>query len=184
LDVAPPSPKPPEFHRYRLALGLAVAAPVGLLAILISASIVVDLFFSHRVTGARAPTAADLVACNGAVRALLDGLVRETAMLETEALAGDHDTGAEWDAFSVSWQRDWEQTGARCGFGELEGTGKGAGYDRMAWVHRNLPTTRLKYRDLLAHFARDVGVDLAEMREALDRSLTDLNRAPGLGKNP
>jgi hypothetical protein len=157
-----------------LVLGLVVATPVALLAVLLSASIVVDLFFSRRVSTTPVLTATELVACNGAVRGLLDALVRETATLETEALVGDHDVGAEWDAFASGWQRNWEQAAARCGFGELEGTGKGAAYDRMAWVHRNLPTTRLKYRELLAHFSRDLGVDVAEMRDALDKSLADL----------
>jgi hypothetical protein len=158
-----------------LVLGLVVATPVALLAILLAASVVVDLFFSHRVSTSPVLGPRDLVACNGAVRGLLDSLVRETATLETEALVGDHDVGAEWDAFAGGWQRDWDGAAQRCGFGELEGTGKGAAYDRMAWVHRNLPTTRLKYRELLAHFSRDLGVDVAEMRDALDKSLADLS---------
>ncbi len=164
-----------------MALLVAIGAPVGLLAVLLAASIVVDLFFSHRVSASPVLGRAELVACNGAVRGLLDALVRETAALETEALVGDHDVGAEWDQFSGSWQRDWERTGTRCGFGELEGTGKGTAYDHMAWVHRNLPTTKLKYRDLLAHFSRDLGVDVAEMRDALDKSLAGLAaaKAPG-----
>ena len=109
---------------------------MALLGILLATSIVVDLFFSHRVSTAPVLSPSDLFACNGKVRGLLDALVRETATLETEALAGDHDVGAEWDAFAIGWQRDWEDTSRRCGFGELEGTGKGAAYDRMAWVHR------------------------------------------------
>ena len=153
--------------------------PVALLGILISASIVVDLFFKHPVSEAGALSAGDLVLCNTSVRGLLDGLVRETATLESAPSA---DASAAWDAFSARWQREWEQTGARCGFGELEGTGKGAGYDRMAWVFRNLPTTRLKFRELVAHFSRDVGVDVGEMRDALEKSRAGL-APPGLGKS-
>ena len=144
-----------------------------------------DLFAHRKLTSplARSLGPNELLACNRAVRDLLERLVDETADLERSTLAGETlDLGAEWDAFANRWQSDWEGTGARCGFGELEGSGLGAGYDRMAWVHRNLPTTRLKFRELVAHFSRDVGVDVAEMRDALDKSRAGL-APPGLGKS-
>lgn len=147
-------------------------------------SVIVDLFFTRRLTSAKAPlTTQDLIVCNRSVRGLLEGLVHEAAALETATLAGElRDLGGEWDAFATSWQRDWEETGGRCGFGDFEGTGKGTAYDRMAWVHRNLPTSKLKFRDLVAHFARDLGVEVAQMRAALDKSQEDLHSASGQGK--
>jgi hypothetical protein len=180
LDGAPPSQNPPEFQRFRLLVAVAVGAPVAFGAVLLVVSVVVDLFFHRRLSAAPVLSPTELVTCNADVRGLLDALVRETARLETQA---EHDVGAEWDSFASGWQRDWEQTAARCGFGELEGTGKGKAYDRMAWVHRNLPTTKLKVRDLLAHFSRDLGVDIAEMRDALDKSRTELDRAAGQGQS-
>jgi hypothetical protein len=183
LDAAQEPRKPPEFRTFRLALLVVVGAPVGLLALLISASVVLDLFAHRRINPARNLGPEELLACNQAVRDLLNRLVDETASLERSTLAGEaHDLGAEWDAFATRWQTDWEDTGARCGFGELEGSGFGAAYDRMAWVHRNLPTTRLKFRELVAHFSRDVGVDVGEMRDALDKSRAGL-APPGLGKS-
>lgn len=183
MDAAQEPRKPPEFRRFRLALLVVVGAPVGLLALLISASIVLDLFAHRPLIPARSLGPDEILACNRAVRALLDRLVDETAGLERSTLTGEaRDLGAEWDAFAVKWQTDWEDTGARCGFGELEGTGLGAAYDRMAWVHRNLPTARLKFRELVAHFSRDVGVDVREMRDALDKSRAGL-APPGLGKS-
>jgi len=158
-----------------MALLIVVGAPVALLAVLISASIVLELLPHPPLTRARPLKPEELAGCNATVRTLLAGLVDEAAQLEQATLARTAtDLGADWDAFAGRWQVDWEATGARCGFGELEGQGLGAGYDRMAWVYRNLPTTRLKLRELVSHFARDVGVDVAEMRDALDKSRADL----------
>lgn len=148
---------------------------MGLLAALVATSIVLDLFSHRPLVTTRALSPDELVACNRSVRDLLGGFVDETARLEQASLLrAARDLGADWDAFAARWQAEWEATGARCGFGELEGTGLGAGYDRMARVYHNLPTTRLKFRELVSHFARDVGVDVAEMRDALDKSQADI----------
>jgi hypothetical protein len=139
------------------------------------------------VTAVRALGPAELLGCNRAVHELLDELVGETARLVGAAPADEErDLGAEWDAFAGQWQERWESTGARCGFGDLEGTGLGSGYDRMARVHRNLPTSKLKLREWMAHFSRDVGIDLAEMRTALAKSRAHLAKRsgpPGTGKD-
>ena len=182
MDAAQEPRKSPEFRHFRLALLIVVGAPVGLLAVLIATSIVLDLFAYRPLTPAQTLGPEELVACNRAVRGLLDGLVDQVARLEQATLSRQiPDIGADWDAFASRWQASWEATGGRCGFGELEGNGLGTGYDRMAWVHRNLPTTRLKLRELVSHFSRDVGVDVAEMRDALDKSQADL-ASPGQGK--
>src|SRR5262245_23456460 len=171
-----------------MALLVLVGAPVGLLAALIATSIVIDLFAHEAPASSRALGPTELLGCNGAVRELLDGLVGETARIQAAPKTTDErNLGAEWDAFAGRWQASWEAAGARCGFGDLEGTGLGAAYDRMAWVHRNLPTAKLKLRELVAHFAGGVGLDLAEMRTALDKSRDDLARraervAPGQEK--
>jgi hypothetical protein len=152
-----------------------VGVPVGILIVLVVTSVVLDLFAHRPPVTNRALTPADLAACNRSVRDLLGGFVDEAARLEGATMSRTAtDLGADWDAFAARWETDWEATGGRCGFGELEGSGLGAGYDRMAWVYRNLPTTRLKFRELVSHFARDVGVDVAEMRDALDKSQADI----------
>jgi hypothetical protein len=175
---------PGKSAQKRLALLIVAGVPLGLLVVLITASIVVDLFANRRLIPARSLDAGALGTCNRAVRGLLEGLVDETTRLERSTLvSGVRDLSSEWDGFALRWQSDWEQVGARCGFGELEGTGLGASYDRMAWVHRNLPTTKLKLHELVAHFARDVGVDVTELRDALDKSRADLPQVPGQGND-
>jgi hypothetical protein len=158
-----------------LALWVTVGTVCAALAVLLVTSIVVDLFFSRR--DAREPATlsrAELVACNRSVREMLEALVRETAALESKSELGD--LSAEWDDFAEAWQRDFGALGERCGFNHMDSSGMGTAYDRMAWVYRHLPTTKLKFRDLMAHYARDLNVEVAEMRDALNKSQQALEK--------
>jgi hypothetical protein len=168
-----PAAKPAEFQRYRTALAAAFFGFIALAALVVSASIVSELFFSHRghrVPGTGSPP--DLVSCNAGVGRLLDELSQTAAAVAAEP--ADPGPGEAWTRFETRWQAEWEEANARCGFSELADTGKGAAYDRMAWVYRSLPTVKLKYRDQLERFSQDLAGDLAQMRRALELSRKDL----------
>jgi hypothetical protein len=153
------------------AAGIAVA--VG---ILIAASIVIELFATGRPEARReALPVAEQAVCNRDVRSLLERLVREAARLEQLPLEGrTTDLIAMWDGFAQSWGDDWRALGERCRFAQLADRGLGTAYDRIAWVHHTLPTTKLKYAEQMARFSRDLAGEVAEMRSALDKSLKDL----------
>jgi hypothetical protein len=159
--------KPSEFRGYRTALGIAFAAFVGLGVLLVGVSIVSEIFFpKERVA---TPIAA-LPECRKEVAALLVRLGEAKAALELDAVRGDPgDLPARWDALAGRWQADWEAINERCGFRERVDTGLGEAYDRVAHVHENLATTRLKYAALLSRFAREVLPDVTEMRSALEQ---------------
>ncbi len=163
---------------------LVVGIPCVLFAVLITASIVKDLFLGRppKAERAAALTSAELLACHGDVRALLDGLVREAARLQLEPLDHDEATSTTGDAFGADWDRRWRDLESRCRFPELADRGLGTAYDRMAWVHRSLPRTKLQVREWMARFSRDLRPEIAEMRRALDKSQADLKTTAGQGK--
>lgn len=167
-------------QRYRTVLLAVIGLPAAALAILISASIVIELFATPRAAADRAtPGAAEQLACNREVQALLDRLVREAARVELTPLESRGDIGqlgASWDAFSGEWDAEWRAAEARCRFAALADRGLGTAFDRMAWVHRSLPTTKLKYAEQMARFSRDLAPEVAEMRRALDKSHADLEK--------
>jgi hypothetical protein len=171
--VARSAPNQPEYKRYRLALWVALGAAIGFPAVLVCISIVSELFFTH--SPRTRPERLDLIACNRDVRKLVTNLKSETSGL---LLASTPDRETRWDQFADEWQREWVSVNERCGFDDLADTGLGAAYDRMAWVHRNLATAKLKYRELVAHFSRNLAEDVAEMERALDKSREDLDRRP------
>jgi len=110
-------------------------------------------------------------ACHADVERLYVELVNEGAEAERQGGASA-EAAARWDAFQKSWKEAWQEVGARCALG---GEGRGPGRERMAWVHRSLPSLARKYRERLARFDRDVAPDLAEMRRALDKSRSELD---------
>lgn len=162
--------KHPEFRRYRQALFAIYFAVLASGSLLLLASVVYDLFF-RRGERASLPSPTDLIACQHDVRALLEDLGVTASKLQSEAVTGDpHDLGGRWERFSRDWQERWTKVGERCRFDELADTGLGPAYDRMAWVHRQLPPMKLKYRELMKRFTVEQASDLEEMRRALDRS--------------
>jgi hypothetical protein len=155
---------------------LLVGLPIAAFGILVAASIVIELFATGRREARReALEPGEQVACNAEVRVLLERLAREAARLELLPLEGrPADLIANWDAFAVSWETAWSAADARCRFSQLADRGLGTAYDRVAWVHRSLPTTKLKYAEKMARFSRDLAGEVAQMRRALDKSLADL----------
>jgi hypothetical protein len=167
LDAAPPPEKAQPYSRYRTAVRLAVFVPTAALALLIAASIVIELL-DRPLPRAHAPalTPAEITTCRRDVAALLDALVREGAR-EQEAPRGEA-LGETWDAFGKAWDAEHRAVSARCRFDELAESGLGREYDRAAWVHQSLPRTRLKIGHQLARFARDLADEIAGMRRALE----------------
>lgn len=174
-----------EFRRYRQALIGIYFLALTLGVSLVLASLVYDLFL-RRGPRAPAPTVEARVRCNDEVRELLEDLGKTAASLQAQAAAGDPDErGTRWDEFSRAWDARWEAVNVRCQFDHLADTGLGKAYDRMAWVHRSLPTLKLKYRDMMKRFAADQAQELAEMRRALDASSAELHkRAGGVQNGP
>jgi hypothetical protein len=134
------------------------------------ASIVHELFL-RRGERPPLPNPTDLLTCNRDVGDLLEGLGRTAAELQREAATGDpEDLGGRWERFAADWQERWHKVNRRCRFDELADTGLGPAYDRMAWVHRNLPGVKLKYREAMKRFTDEQAGEIKEMREALKRS--------------
>lgn len=163
---------------------VAVGIPCALFSLLITASIVNDLFLGRPPAAERAAalSPAEKLACVRDVRGLLEGLVHEVAQLELESLTSDAELDASWDVFGAAWDRDWRDSDARCRFEELADKGLGTAFDRTAWVHRSLPRTKLQYREWMGRFSRDLRPEIEEMRRALDRSQADLGKTAGQGK--
>jgi hypothetical protein len=180
MDGGPPkgedeaaSKNPEEFRLYRKALWIVTVTVGGLGALLVFASIVVELYGGRGSgTGPRPPTPTDLLQCNDDVLHLLEDLVDTPA--ELMHLAGQGVPGTElgraWEGFSHDWDRRWATVNTQCQFDELADTGLGQAYDRMAWVHRNLPRLKLQYRETMQRFTDRQAETLAEMRDALDKS--------------
>lgn len=171
-EDAETSPRnPEEFRRYRQALAGLYITVGSLGTLLLISSVVVELFFTH---GERrpAPSPADLLECNREVTALLEDLGATAAEIQREAVVGrsESDLSKRWDDFSREWQRRWEAVNVRCEFDERAETDLGEAYNRMAWVHRNLPALKLKYKEMMKQFTREQAADLAEMRAALAKS--------------
>lgn len=170
------SHNPAEFRPYRRALVVLYFVVGGILVLLLLGSIAKELFLRPGQRPPR-PSPADLLECNRDVRRLLESLGDQAAQLQLDAIHGaGGDLGGRWEAFTRSWQENWDRVNNRCGFDLLADTGQGVAYDRMAWVHRNLATTRLKYREMMARFSQGLAHELAEMRRALARSLADLEK--------
>ena len=168
-----------EFHYYRQALLVLYVAAWTVFAALLIGSVTTELF-GKRGEHTAPPNPADLTVCNHEVRALVDDLGQTAARLQEQALSGSsEDLGRLWDEFAKQWQIRWEMVNTRCQFDELSDTGLGPAYDRMAWVHRNLPTMKLKYRELMKRFTDEQAGELSAMRHALDTSAELLSRAQG-----
>jgi hypothetical protein len=163
--------KPEEFRTYRKALWTITVALAGLLGLLVFASIAVELY-GGRGKAPKAPSPANLLQCSDDVLHLLEDLVAKPSELMVIAGKGapGSELGRDWEAFSHEWDRRWETVNTRCEFDERADTGLGPSFDRMAWVHRNLPSLKLQYREMIKRFTDRQAETLAEMRTALERS--------------
>jgi hypothetical protein len=177
LDAAPPPEKRSKLQQYRLVL-LAVGALVsGAFAVLVTASIVIELFAGRRGAGSARPDTAEQLACNQDVQRLLDRLVREASRIQLMPLEGIKrldEVAAGWDQFSLAWDESWRAAEERCQFDRFAESGLGVAFDRTARVHGALPMTKLKYAEQMARFTHDLAAEVAEMRRALDKSHDDL----------
>ena len=173
--------KPSEFRRYRQVLTAAYMMVAAAIALLLTASVVKDLFFRRSNVAAAAtlsherPDPAELLACHGMVLDLLTTLGRETCELLALPPSGDRgELASRWEDVSRAWRDEWDVAEARCRFSELAETEMGVAFDRLAKVHGDLPTMRLKYQSLLVRFDEEQAAELSRMRHALDLSRRDL----------
>lgn len=187
--------KPSEFKRYRQALTALYLGTAGAAFLLLTASVVRELLFRrpvvelpHAAFTDEDPNPEDLLACNDMVRELLVDLSARSCDLlaaPTRDLPTTGDRGAissEWSDFSRNWRDRWDVINARCRFSDLSDSTLGVAYDRMAQVHGDLPTMRLKYQSLIVRFDEEQAAELAEMRRALDQSRAAL--AERLDRDP
>lgn len=158
------------------------------LILLLSASVLGELLFAPNrdITQpvlAKGDTEG-LTSCHQDVTELFKSLGTKTS----ELLALAHSTGArseiatKWDRFSNGWSQTWTDVGARCSF-EEPAEPMGAAFDRIALVHAELPTVKLKYQSLLHHFEEEQAAELARMRNALNISARSL-ATPNKMTNP
>jgi hypothetical protein len=170
--------KPSEFRRYRQILTGAYLVLAASVVVLLTASVVADLFF-HRPPGAKAqaaisveqPDPDELLECHDLVFNLMTALGSETTRLLALPVGGGRgELASLWEDFSRAWLDDWDVAEARCRFSELAGTHLGVAFDRLAKVHGDLPLIRLKYESLLDGFGEELAAELADMRHALDLS--------------
>lgn len=176
------SRKSTEFRRYRQALTGLYILVAGAGATLLTASVIEQLLFRRPpvelgapAVSERDPDPAVLLRCNQDLLDLLLRLGSVTARLLAQPLAGDHPRlAAQWEEFSEQWSRDRDEVDARCRFSELADARLGVAYDRMAQVHGDLPTIRLKYQSLIIRFDEEQAAELTRMRRALDQSRTAL----------
>ncbi len=118
-----------------------------------------------RFSGSRGDLQA-MLACEADVRALLDDLAVRRA---------PDDKGA-WQAVDETWQRRWEEAGARCRFEELRDKGLGEAYDHIAWAHAELPEVHRAYVALLKSYYARQQPRVEELRQALESSRRTLER--------
>lgn len=179
--------KPSEFRRYRQVLAGCYLVLAASVVLLLTASVVEELFFHRPQTKlsfasgqAHAPESPlsldepdprELLECHGIVLNLLTTLGKETARLLALPPRGDRgELASLWEDFSRAWRDEWDVAEARCRFSELAETKLGVAYDRLAKVHGDLPSIRLKYESLLVSFDEELAAELAGMRRALDSS--------------
>ena len=168
-----------EFRKYRQALLTIYVVALGLGSLLILVSVAVELF-GRRNEPATVGTPADLLHCNQDVSALLESLGREVSTLQVEAFVGDaRDLGARWEEFTREWQKQWDVAEARCLFNSRADKGLGPAFDRMAWVHRQLPRLKLEYRESMKRFENEQAREIASMRAALAKSRELLEERAG-----
>ncbi|MCG8422850.1 MAG: hypothetical protein MJE77_33480 [Proteobacteria bacterium] len=169
------SEKANEFKRYRQILAALYIGTITAGFLLLAASVVNELFFrpaptpNGPVLSGDDPDNEALMHCHRSVAGLYDELGGIAAQLL--ALPGQSQKlTPHWMAFSERWMRQWDRVAVQCRFSELADTHMGEAYDRMARVHRELPTIRLKYQSLLVRFDEQQAADLSRAKRDLDRS--------------
>ena len=193
--MASESKHPHEFRRYRQGLTLlyfAIVAAGGLLLIL---SIVWQLVAPHprpppgdlegAQISAHDPDEEELLACHDDLFELLGRLGAEAGSLLSAPPRGETgEVGTAWNEVSREWLKQHKRLGVRCRFEELALAQRGATFERMAEVHRELPAQLDYYENLLEQFDDVQAGQLAQMREALQRSRESLKRRHRAASSP
>ena len=150
---------------------------------LLSTSVVYELLIRRPGSARRSasfaggrPSRLQILACQSEVSDLKETLEEKVSSLLASVTKGApgrsyrQTLAGEWSDFSRDWRERWNDIDARCRFSELADSDMGIAYDRLAQVHGDLPTMRLKYQSLLVRFDEEQGAELAEMQRALDQS--------------
>lgn len=131
------------------------------------------------------PDREELLACHDDLSDLLTRLGAEAGRLVAlPAETGGVDIGTAWNEAASAWRRDREAAGVRCRFEELATAQRGAAYERMANVYAELPEVLEAYEDILEEFDDHPAGELAQMREALERSRETLERRHRAASSP
>lgn len=167
-----------EFRRYRQVLVVVYLTTATCGFGLLAASVLKELFFRRPAVelpdsaiSLANPDPSHLLDCERQVLGLLTALGTKTCELLALPPSGDRsEIPARWEDFSRAWRDEWDVVDARCRFSELADSHLGVAFDRLAQVHSDLPTMRLKYQSLLVRFDDEQAAELARMRRALDQS--------------
>lgn len=177
MSVSRGSEKSNEFRRYRQVLAGIYITVIAVGFALLAASVGRQLLFRRQVRvegpvlSARNPDPKMLLLCNGQVQKLYRDLGNFTRGLLARPTKGRRGgIGSQWEEFSRSWLRRWDEVDARCRFSELADSNMGVAYNRMASVHSDLPAMRLKYQSLVVRFDELQAAELVRMKRALDKS--------------
>jgi hypothetical protein len=177
--VAKGSEKSNEFRRYRQVLTVLYIGTVSAGFLLLAASVAKELLFHTPVVGVDGPVLSPhdpdpvlLTECNDEVFGLFRDLGETTNRLLAMPPRGERESelASEWATFSREWQRRWDVVNTRCAFSQYVDAEMGTPYERMAMVHRDLPSMRLKYQSLLVRFEKEQAAELARMHRALGLS--------------
>lgn len=160
----------------------------GVTAIIIAwliASVALSLFARPAVrTGATYSGRPDdleaLIHCQADVETLFDDVNRKLFDLQALGAKYDIERAQQWEDFSKRWKQRWLQAGARCRFEELENSGLGAAYDRLAAVYGELEEVQRAYALLLYHYIDHHASRVDDIRNALktSRKTFERQRAP------
>jgi len=117
-----------------------------------------------------------VLACQADANRLLDELGRSASELVDIRDSADGSVSSRWAQFTTGWKREMQAVDERCGFSELQGSGLGVHYDRIARVYEQIPETFLRYDNLVRRFDNQQADELLSMRRALEKSKKALER--------
>ncbi len=182
------SEKPNEFKRYRQTLKALYLAAVGAGVLLLAASVLMELYFRPVVKlpgpilSAANPDPENLLRCHDDVVSLYEDLAGVPIRLLSLPLEHKRDEVLpRWEEFSKAWLARWERVNAWCRFSELADSHLGEAYNRMAEIHGDLYTMRLKYHSLLIRFDGELAGELARLKSGLESSRNLLSISQGAG---
>lgn len=111
-----------------------------------------------------------LITCQADVESLFDDVNKKLFDLQALGARYDIERAQQWEAFSKRWKLRWREVGARCRFGELQNSGLGAAYDRLAAVYDELEEVQRAYALLLYHYIDHHASRVDDIRHTLETS--------------